>query len=451
MMIVISMGATSQVAIKPTATRWLFSLPALLLLTAAVLALITLWSRPNNPNVLSRLAATQALVEHGTLVIDSIPYTPKLIDKVFAKGHFYSEKPPTLSLLAAVIYYPLFHAGFRLSTHRNPAYAAITFLLIGVSTLLCLAAFYHALGLAGLGEAARMWMTGGLAFASLLFPWSTTLNNHAFSGAWTFIGFYFLLKTKSVRREKIPAQLLLAGASAGLAAAADSACILFVAGFGLYNLATRELRRATLWYAIAAGIVILPGILINYSVTGDLRPAATHAELFIYPGSHWAGGSESLSGVKRNDFAFAVRYGWSCLFGRNGFLLYDPLLLIALYQGVQLILARKPFWREALLVFILATIFVGYFSLYTTNQGGFSYSIRWFVTLIPLLWFLAFPFFMQWTRAKAWTYGVLFAVSFLIASVGTFEPWPATLSTHEPAFVLNCRYVVRYADQLLHR
>lgn len=436
------MQSALQVKRKRLFVQRFVSLPSLLLTFFLVTSLLSARYKPYRMNVLSRLALTQALVEQGRLTIDSVPYTPELIDKVFARGHFYSDKPPTLSLLAAAIYYPLYHLGHRLWIRASLSYVLIVVLLMGLSTMLCLIAFYHALAFTGAGETTRLLMTAGLAFATLLLPWSTTLNNHSFSASWTFIGFYFLLRARLLESGNRHRSLLLAGASVGLAAAADSACVLFAAGFALYILLSKELRPAIFWYAAAAFLIVLPGLVINYTITGDLRPAAAHGELFLYPGSYWIGSSEHLSGISRNSLGFALRYGWLCLFGRNGFLLYDPLLLIALYQGIRLIAARRSFWREALLVIALASIFVGYFSLYTSNYGGFSYSVRWFVTLIPLLWFFSYPFFKQWNRAKAWTYGGLFAVSFLIAIVGAYNPWPATLTSTKPAFVLNWQEVV---------
>jgi len=49
-------------------------------------------------NVSSRLNLTYALAEYGTFRID--PYHSNTGDKVFFRGHYYSDKAPGLSLLA---------------------------------------------------------------------------------------------------------------------------------------------------------------------------------------------------------------------------------------------------------------------------------------------------------------------------------------------------------------
>jgi len=415
-----------------------------LICAAFVFLFFTIAFHSQSSNVWSRLATASSIVERGTLSIDGDPTTAKSVDKVWIRGSFYSDKQPTMSFLIAGLYYPLHQLGFRLNQRRSVPYVLITFLLIGGSTLLCLAAFHRALGIVGLNEYQRLSMTGGLAFATLLFPWSTTLNNHSFSGAWVFISFYLLLSAKTGPPERVRNNLLLAGAAAGLAAAADSACNLFVVAFGAYISCSKPLRKGLPGYIVFAGLVMLPGVIAGYYITGDLRPIQVHPEYFHYPGSYWNLGIDHLSGISRNDLGFSLRYAYNCLFGPNGFLLYNPLLLIAIFEASTLILRRQPFWQEALVSVAACVGFTGYFFLYSSNYSGHSYSIRWFVSLIPILWFFAFPFFMNLTRTKKWVYGALCCVSILIALVGTVDQWPPTLKfSSTPAFVLNWRLEVR--------
>ena len=114
--------------------------------------------------------------------------------------------------------------------------------------------------------------------------------------------FYVLLKEKLAPQGSKYISSLLAGAAIGLAASVDNAGLLFVAGFGAYILLTKQLRRTFPVYAVAAGLVMLPGILISHAITGDFRPIAGHAEYFHYPGSYWNGGADHLSGMERNSF-----------------------------------------------------------------------------------------------------------------------------------------------------
>jgi hypothetical protein len=416
----------------------------LLILAACWLAFFTALLQRQGANTWSRVATAKVLVEQGTFSVDVVPSIFGNVDKVLINGRFYSDKPPGLALLAAGIYYPLYHMGLRLGpAGHSVAYALITFLLIGGSTLACLVAFDRALQIVGLDESGRVLMTAGLAFATLMLTWSTTLNNHSFAGAWIFVAFYLLLKARNEKGKKLLITSLRAGAAVGLAASADTACLLFVAGFGLYIILRKALRQGLIPYLSAACLTILPGTIISRIIVGDFRPALVHPEFFHYPGSYWNNGPEQLSGVAINHPGFAFRYALTCLAGPNGFLIYNPLLLIALFCAVRLVAAGRPFWKEALLVFGLSSAFMGYFFLTSSNYGGGSYSIRWFVTLIPLLWFFAFPFFSNWTPAKKWSYIALCSFSFVVGCVGLLDPWsPTTFFPGTPAFVINSRAVV---------
>jgi hypothetical protein len=426
------------------------SIRGLILLTGALLGLFIAYWQPQSSNTWSRVATVRALVERGTLSVDQDPATSSNVDKAFVRGHFYSDKPPTLTLLASAVYYPLYRLGMRLTDGRNPVYWFITFLLISGSTLLCLAAFHQAAGLVGLNEKGRLWMTAGLAFATVLLSWSTTINNHSFSAAWVFIAFFLLFRAKlaSARAgptpERIPLWALLAGGAVGLAAAADTACALFVVGYAGYMLASRPLRRGLPWYLGSAFLVMLPGLAVSHALTNDFRPIAGHAEYFYYPGSPWLSGPDRLSGFERNSIPFALNYALLALFGPSGFLLYNPLLFIAIFEAVRSVAARRKFWQESLLVLVLCGIFTGYFFLYSSNYGGGCFSVRWFVTLVPLLWLFAFPFFMNWTPARRNLYLALGSAGMFFAMLGAVNPWSGnSTSFHDSSIAMIWRYSLR--------
>lgn len=59
-------------------------------------------SRAYSSNDASRLAAIESLVERGTWAIDASPFAT--VDRIKVGEHFYSDKPPILSLAGAGIY-----------------------------------------------------------------------------------------------------------------------------------------------------------------------------------------------------------------------------------------------------------------------------------------------------------------------------------------------------------
>ena len=68
---------------------------------------------------------------------------------------------------------------------------------------------------------------------------------------------------------------------------------------------------------------------------------------FYYPGSPWYARPGKLSGMGINSPGFLLEYSLVALVGRKGFLLYNPLLLLALPCLVMEIVRRGRFWREA--------------------------------------------------------------------------------------------------------
>jgi hypothetical protein len=413
-------------------------------LAAVLLALTTAFHTPS-AMVWSRTATAASLIERGTWAIDADPTTPENVDKVKVGNSFYSDKPPLLALLMSAVYWPLYHLGFRLESGFNLVYISSVFILIGGSTLLCLYCFFRCLSFVSATVQTRLTMTAALGFCTLLLPWSTVMNSHAFSGAWVFITFYLLFSAKLQTGANVLGKIFAAGLSVGLAASSDTSSMLFVVTFAVYLLWCTPHRKYLPVYLAAAGLVMLPGIVISHGITGDFRPMSVHAELFKYPGSHWNGASEHLSGAAPNSAGFALRYALRCLAGPNGFLLYNPLLLLALFGIFRLVSRRLPFWQEAFLAFSASSIFCAYFFVYSSNYGGFSYSIRWFVTLVPLLWFFAFPFFENLTRAKTLLFRALAASGVLIALAGSVDQWPATLKYPDtPAIVLNARKILAH-------
>lgn len=406
----------------------------LLLALSLLLVFLTLIQDAlRSANVRSRIATVQSLAEHGTFRIDESDFS-STIDKVRVKGHFYSDKPPILSVIGAASYWAI--RSLETEHRRLGKYTAdlITLMTLGVSCILCLVCFYDALRRTGIAHEYRLLMTASLGLATLYVPWNVDFNNHGFTASWLFIGFYCMLRARQTARRNL--WLLLSGLSLSMAGAVDNPSALFFVVFAVYVLAIRELRSGILYYALPIVITFLPAVLINYDISGTIRPVQLNPEFFKYPGSYWLTGQEALSGVKYNSPGFALRYGLNCLFGVQGFLIYDPLLLIALWYLVRRIASRGLLWAQGAIVLGACAVIAIFYFFSTTNFGGYSYSIRWFVPMIPLLWFFGFGFFEDFTRAKGVLFTGLFAVSVAFALVGASNPWSRT-ETGKPGFVVN--------------
>jgi len=398
---------------------------ALLLISIAV---VTTIPHVKSWNDASRMATVQSLVEHHTFVIDQSVFA-NTGDKVFIKGHFYSDKPVAPAVLGALVYWPLFQLHFSLDYGWNFAYFVITFIIIKGFWLAGLLAFYGALSQASLDVDKRIWLTAALGIASLYFTWASTFNNHILAAAQLMIGFYFFLQAKqglSLKRN-----LFLAGLFFSLAGTMDIPTGVFYVAFLGYLFMQASLRRIVFFYLLPVTVTVLPSLMLNFFVAGSIIPLQLNKDYFDYPGSPWIG-SSSLSGMSVNDLDFSLHYGFAALFGTKGFMLYNPFLFIALpYLGAE-ILHKRAFSQEAILIGGTSAIMVLYYFLFTNNFAGDSYSIRWFVPLLPLLFFFMHPFFVDFSKTKRRLFFTIFIFSAVIASIGVISAWSRAALSDTP-------------------
>ena len=131
--------------------RWLFA-------TLALLAVATILPEVRSANDASRMALTQSLVEHRSLIIDQSVFV-QWEDKSWVNGHFYSDKPALPSLLAAVVYWPIHALGIKLDFGVNFAYFLIVLFVSKASWLGGAFAFYKGLRFVDVPESGRLGAT----------------------------------------------------------------------------------------------------------------------------------------------------------------------------------------------------------------------------------------------------------------------------------------------------
>jgi len=112
------------------------------------------------------------------------------------------------------------------------------------------------------------------------------------------------------------------------------------------------------------------------------------------------GGTDQLSGMRTNNAQFALTYALSALVGPKGFLLYNPIIAVALWGLIRAIREKGLFFYEGIVIGAGSAVMVLYYLLFTNNYGGWSYSIRWFVPIITAVVFLFVPLF-RGLRPKA--------------------------------------------------
>lgn len=366
-------------------------------------------------NDASRMATIESLVERGTFAIDNSTYN-WTGDKVYIKGHFYSDKPPVLSFLAAGPYFLMRSLGLSFQNNEGFVYYMLTFLLVGIPAAITIYIFNKSLKLIGLSKNIRSKLVIGLGTGTLLLPFSTVFNNHILAMALCFVGFYLLLKNKFHVNKK---NVFLAGFFVSLAATIDIiAGSIFFVFFLVYILWSKLGRSCAIIYLIAALVPFLLHSILNTRITGNILPVQFMPEYFEYPGSPWS--KEYLSGFATHpDLTSLLTYAFHSLFGFHGLFSYTPVLLIFFFGLPKAKLYNLQ--KEATVIFLATISLLAFYILKTNNYGGFSYGIRWFIPLVPF--FMFFGSLSLKKRRDFLIFYVLFAISFIISLIGIINPW----------------------------
>ena len=424
----------SKLAQSPPRTR--------LLILLVLIALGATHCAPMTWNDESRMATVQSLVESGSFVIDQTDFA-RTGDKVFINGHFYSDKPPMPAVLGAAVYFPLYHLGLRLHEGPSLPYFLITLLTVSLFWILGTLAFFASLRFTGMDPERRLLAALALGFGSIYFSWSTTFNNHELAAGFLGIGFFFLLRARyeaHVRRD-----LAIAGFFLSLAATADVPTGFFYLALALPVMRNPLLRKNAAFYLAPLLLSVAPYLAINYSIHHSVLPVQIFRAYFEYPGSPWIG-SDELTGIRPNSFGFICSYALLTLVGPKGFLLYDPFLCVAIWGLVRAIRSRGPFASEGIAVAAGTVLLLLYYWVTSDNYAGWSYSIRWFVPLLPLLFFFLYPYFEAFSKRRENVFQALLCVSVVIATVGALNPWSPEVYSDVP-FIANIKQFVAH----LHR
>ncbi|MBW2617979.1 MAG: hypothetical protein JRC92_03785 [Deltaproteobacteria bacterium] len=390
------------------------------LLIGLVLLLLLTRDRPGSWSDLSRLATAWAVSEHCTLQIDTPDnyFGAATGDKALINGHFYSDKPPVMGVLAGVAAWGLKAAGGGFAQASRLCVYLLTLLFVGLPFLAYLALLLGRLPAGGDGlQLGLIALLGSLAL-----PYASVFNNHLPAGC--LLG---LVMLRRLDRNAQPSAALADGLLLGLASTLDLGAILaggpLAAWVFLFRLTGSKARAAF----ILAGLAPLAlHAALTIPLTGDLGHPSLHPELMLFPGARLAAGE--LTGVFGPAWSGAadwLGYLFDLTLGAKGFLTHNPLVFLG-FLGLILALAGRPAQGGRLLagaIALGATALMVYYSLYSNNFGGYNYSIRWFILLIPLL--LPYALTLLGGLTGVWRKaGLLLAwVSVGLVLAGWPDPW----------------------------
>ena len=360
---------------------------ALPVLLGCLLALGYFLRLPRNPNENSRMSPVLAAFWHRTLRIDAYQEAGPLrtIDRSVREGHYYSDKAPGSSLLAAVGYAPLY--AFEQLTGREASYLARKFAMtlsaVTIPVALALSALFSMASAAVGPRRGAAAVTAGLLGTPLL-PFGSVLFGHALAGALLFLAFALVRRAALGGQRPAWRDLVGVGALLGLCAATEyttvPACLL-VCAYGLVVLRRRgELGRLRTWAGPLLGSLPFGLLLGLYS--------------WRCFGSPWSLGYENLAdpafrslharGLVGITWPRPVVAYYLTVHPARGLLASAPILLLSVLGGWAM--CRRSEWRaEAILcgaVFLSLLAINAGFGMW---WGGFSYTARHLLPAVPFL------------------------------------------------------------------
>lgn len=350
----------------------------------------------------SRIMTIQALIEHNTFAIDDIEFF-KTIDKIYYNGHFYSSKPPFISIIGAGAYFL-----YRLFTGNEfglPAYFVIKLFTVILPFSLLLLFFYKSLQWQDIPKTIRFIIPFLLGFATILFPYSVILQNHTMSTFLIFLSFYCILKNKLNGYKKY--LIFLSGLFASLSVTTEfvqSSLILFV--FSLYLIFTLKQKSDIKWFLLGCAPIAILYIIYNLHTNGSfLPPYANFDSLYGYEDSYW----KNPTGIDAYDHPKWL-YFFNILFGTHGLFIYSPILIFG-FIGLYKTIKDKTNQLHDIAIMLGASIVLVIFMIgfFTYNYGGTTFGMRWLIIIYPLI-----MFFMATTISKIKKPQYIIILSFII-------------------------------------
>jgi hypothetical protein len=364
--------------------------PLWLILTSVVVAVAGACPDTGSWNDGSRLATVEAIADHHTLAITDSIFAEGTKDKLFIKGHFYSDKPPVISLLMAGMYTVCRWFGLPTAAERPDLFCrAMTVGTSGLAYVVAVWCIYSLGRLAGLSPRMRLICTASFGLSTVALPYTRHVNSHIL-----LLGVVAALLPQLIQlRDDVAAgrsscrRLVLLGTLAGLAYNCDlgAGAVLLPCLFLLIAYRCRRPAPTGL-FVLAAAPWLAAHHILNYSIGGVLKPMNTVSEYFTWPGSPFD--PSNLTGFWRHSPVNFAVYALELLFGEDGFIGHNLPLFLALPALVGLLRRRSSDRPEA----AFAAAWCGgtwlLYAMFSNNYGGNCCSIRWFVPFLAPSYYL---------------------------------------------------------------
>ncbi|MEA1926822.1 MAG: hypothetical protein U9N73_01340, partial [Candidatus Auribacterota bacterium] len=243
-----------------------------------------------------------------------------------------------------------------------------------------------------------------------IFCYSLTYNSQSITAAALFISFYFIVRERHSGRGGKNA-LFWGGFLAALGFTIDPIPGgVFLALFLVYLFLRRAGWARILCYLLGSLVPILIYFFLKTSINdSNLDPFGTW---FLKRGL-----------IRHSTIGGYLRYALQSFLGIRGLFSYSPVLLFGLAGLIRLL--RRPVHPYRLEAFIAAAFLLlsSFLTLLVTSTyGGWCYGIRYFVPLIPILFFFAAFAFESAGRPLKIIFILCLVVSLAVSAIGVAKP-----------------------------
>lgn len=357
--------------------RWLLPLLLSVILLCYALPMHS-WQRYRNVNESVRIYLVDAAVREHHLYIDSqIAQYGDLQDKAKGGGHFYSDKPIGLSLIAAAPYagaVALEHAGVPRLPLQGARYY-LTLICVSLPSVLAAGLLYRYWRRAGIGWRLAAFGLLSYSLGTIAFTYSTQFVGHQLAA--DLAVFHFTL-SRSFRGKTPAGALLLAGALAGLGALTDYFSAFIHLFIGLSYLTTVRPIWRHAWTGLGALLALAPLALYNWLAFGSpLSMGYANEATAVFQTLH----STGFLGVTypRAESAYGLLFSL-----RKGLLILSPFLALAPIGAITDIIDRTR--TRDVLVCTASVIAIGYLAMSVHDWlAGWTIGPRHMVSMLPFL------------------------------------------------------------------
>lgn len=353
--------------------------------------------------------------------------------------HFYSTKPPLLTMLVAGEYWLLKKmTGWNLKDNTFAVVRTILFINNTLPFLLYLFLMWRLISRYAQTDWARVFLFTVAALGTIVLPFLNSLNNHSMAAFSALFALYCMVRIVEKSREgelagwKGACWFLPLGLCSGFAVVNELPALAFLALAASWMVF--QFPRQTLAYFLPMALIPIGALVwANYFALGQFRPAYSEfgGPWYTYEGSHW----RIFPGMIRRGIDWAgyngeskATYAFHLLFGHHGFFSLTPVFLLSLIA-----FWKVPFCKEkstelrslVLLTGILALVVIGFYIFKSDNYGGFTVGPRWLMWLVPFFLLSMAPVADSWLRCPRWTGLLLILLLFavLAANYPGWNPW----------------------------